>query len=193
MSKLSLPSKVSTPTEYPYYTNPRPLPSKQPAKKKLTEAAKTFRAADDDPDRELLLAAFAAQTAIDWPDLVALVDGSCGSLYEMPVRAVITAVERSLGESRASDELRAALERCRKPLTGMNLDSAGRKLVARIDAMRCATPSRGLELEPVDAWTCAMQDELETMPEAARAAWGGNMLSISLNVWSASFSLPIRL
>jgi hypothetical protein len=48
---------------------------KQPSKKKLTDAAKGFVALDDDPDRELLLAAFAAQSAIDWPALDALVGG----------------------------------------------------------------------------------------------------------------------
>jgi hypothetical protein len=31
-----------------------------------------YLAVDDDPDRPLLLAAFAAQDAIDWPDLEAL-------------------------------------------------------------------------------------------------------------------------
>jgi len=46
---------------------------KQPSKKKLTDAAEAFRNTDDDPDRELLLAAFAAQSAIGWPDLDALV------------------------------------------------------------------------------------------------------------------------
>jgi len=44
----------------------------QPPKKKLESAAKAFRGGDD-PDRELLLAAFAAQEAIDWPDLDALI------------------------------------------------------------------------------------------------------------------------
>jgi hypothetical protein len=44
-----------------------------PPKKKLSEAAQAFRAKDDDADRELLLAAFAAQSAIDWPDLDGLV------------------------------------------------------------------------------------------------------------------------
>jgi len=46
---------------------------KQPSKKKLGDAVKSFRAADDDSDRELLLGAFAAQGAIDWPTLDALV------------------------------------------------------------------------------------------------------------------------
>ena len=48
---------------------------KQPSKKKLTDAAKGCVAVDDDPDRDLLLAAFAAQSAIDWPALDALVGG----------------------------------------------------------------------------------------------------------------------
>ena len=41
-------------------------------KAKLTKATKAFRTKDDDADRELLLAAFAAQSSIDWPDLDAL-------------------------------------------------------------------------------------------------------------------------
>jgi hypothetical protein len=44
-----------------------------PPKAKLTKVAKAFRDKDDDADRGLLLAAFAAQSAIDWPDLEALV------------------------------------------------------------------------------------------------------------------------
>jgi len=44
-----------------------------PSKKKLQSATKAFREAGDDPDRPLLLAAFASQDAIDWPDLDALV------------------------------------------------------------------------------------------------------------------------
>ena len=43
-----------------------------PAQAKLAEDCASFRGADDDPDRELLLRAFAAQDAIDWPDLEAL-------------------------------------------------------------------------------------------------------------------------
>ena len=46
---------------------------KQPSKKKLGDATKSFRETDDDPDRELLLAAFAAQSAIEWPALDVLV------------------------------------------------------------------------------------------------------------------------
>jgi hypothetical protein len=45
----------------------------QPPKAKLAKAVKAFRKQDDGADRELLLAAFAAQSAIDWPDLEALV------------------------------------------------------------------------------------------------------------------------
>jgi hypothetical protein len=37
----------------------------------LGETIDAFLAADDDPDRRLLLAAFAAQEAIDWPVLEA--------------------------------------------------------------------------------------------------------------------------
>lgn len=46
-----------------------------PEKAALEKAVSEYRARDDDPDRELLLRAFAAQTAIDWPDLDALLDG----------------------------------------------------------------------------------------------------------------------
>lgn len=40
----------------------------------LTEAVKRFRTGDDPEERELLLRAFAAQSAIDWPDLDALLE-----------------------------------------------------------------------------------------------------------------------
>jgi hypothetical protein len=40
-----------------------------PEDAKLDEAVAAFRAADDDPDRELLMQAFAAQEAIEWPSL----------------------------------------------------------------------------------------------------------------------------
>jgi len=40
-----------------------------PAEKKLREAVEGFRAAGDDPDRELLMRAFAAQDAVEWPVL----------------------------------------------------------------------------------------------------------------------------
>ena len=42
---------------------------KPPPAKKLRESARSFVAKEDDPDRDLLLRAFAAQSAIDWPDL----------------------------------------------------------------------------------------------------------------------------
>jgi hypothetical protein len=45
---------------------------KQPAKAALGKAVKAFLAVDDDPNRDLLLAAFAAQNSIDWPQLEAL-------------------------------------------------------------------------------------------------------------------------
>ena len=41
----------------------------QPDEGKLAEAADAFLAADDDPDRDLLLRAFAAQDAVEWPAL----------------------------------------------------------------------------------------------------------------------------
>lgn len=41
----------------------------QPEKAKLDAAVDAFLAVDEDPDRLLLLAAFAAQDAVDWPDL----------------------------------------------------------------------------------------------------------------------------
>ena len=47
-----------------------------PKKATLEKAHKAFLAADDDADRPLLISAFAAQSAIDWPDLEALLDGA---------------------------------------------------------------------------------------------------------------------
>lgn len=47
----------------------RPAPPPDDA---LREAVRKFRGADGDPDRELLLRAFAAQDAIEWPHLDAL-------------------------------------------------------------------------------------------------------------------------
>jgi hypothetical protein len=44
----------------------------QPADETLREAARAFLAADDDPDRPVLLRAFAAQEAVAWPALEAL-------------------------------------------------------------------------------------------------------------------------
>ncbi|MBW2495138.1 MAG: hypothetical protein JRE43_10340 [Deltaproteobacteria bacterium] len=46
-----------------------------PEKAALQKARDTFCKAGDDADRALLLRAFAAQSAIDWPDLEALLDG----------------------------------------------------------------------------------------------------------------------
>jgi hypothetical protein len=42
-----------------------------PATAELKKAVRTFLGKADDPDRRLLLAAFAAQEAIEWPDLEA--------------------------------------------------------------------------------------------------------------------------
>ncbi len=44
-----------------------------PDEDKLGKAVETYRGQDDDPDRELLLRAFASQSAIDWPALDALI------------------------------------------------------------------------------------------------------------------------
>jgi hypothetical protein len=44
----------------------------QPGESDLRAAVETFRTKEDDPDRELLLNAFAAQAAIEWPVLDAL-------------------------------------------------------------------------------------------------------------------------
>jgi hypothetical protein len=45
-----------------------------PDSKKLGAAVEAFRAGDDPEEREILLQAFAAQTAIDWPELDALIE-----------------------------------------------------------------------------------------------------------------------
>jgi hypothetical protein len=45
----------------------------EPSSEKLLTVVKEFRAKDDDPNRELLLQAFAAQSAIDWPVLDGLI------------------------------------------------------------------------------------------------------------------------
>ena len=45
-----------------------------PKKAALQKARDAFCKADDDADRSLLLSAFAAQSAIEWPDLEALLD-----------------------------------------------------------------------------------------------------------------------
>lgn len=48
----------------------------QPPRPQLEEAVKSFLAGDGAEDRELLLRAFAAQSAIDWPDLAATFEDS---------------------------------------------------------------------------------------------------------------------
>jgi len=45
-----------------------------PDASELASKVEAFRAASDDPDRELLLRSFAAQAAVDWPPLDALLD-----------------------------------------------------------------------------------------------------------------------
>lgn len=46
----------------------------QPPAAKLRESVQAFREGDDPDQRELLLQAFAAQSAIDWPELDALLE-----------------------------------------------------------------------------------------------------------------------
>ena len=45
----------------------------QPPETELAAAVAKYRGAGDDPDRDLLLRAFAAQSAVDWPALDALI------------------------------------------------------------------------------------------------------------------------
>jgi hypothetical protein len=47
----------------------------EPDADKLQKAIDDFRAKDDDPDRDLLLKAFASQSAIEWPKLDAFIEG----------------------------------------------------------------------------------------------------------------------
>jgi hypothetical protein len=51
--------------------NPSP-----PEKEQLEEAVKKFLEGDDVEERQLLLRAFAAQSAVDWPDLTATFEDS---------------------------------------------------------------------------------------------------------------------
>lgn len=46
----------------------------EPAEAELAASVQSFLAADDDRDRSLLLRAFSAQSAVDWPKLDALLD-----------------------------------------------------------------------------------------------------------------------
>jgi hypothetical protein len=46
----------------------------EPAENDLTASVRAFLAADDDRDRNLLLRAFSAQSAVDWPKLDAFLD-----------------------------------------------------------------------------------------------------------------------
>ena len=50
----------------------------EPPAEQLASIVKDFRGRDDDPDRELLLQAFAAQSAIDWPKLDGLIASEQG-------------------------------------------------------------------------------------------------------------------
>jgi hypothetical protein len=77
-----------------------------PAEKKLRAAVEGFRAAGDDPDRDLLLSAFAAQDAIEWPVLDALLGGG------QPAAAAAGATEKP---EKAPTKPKAAARRARKP------------------------------------------------------------------------------
>jgi hypothetical protein len=58
-----------------------------PAEKKLRAAVERFRGAADDRDRELLLRAFAAQDAIEWPVLDVLLWGEAAAPSAKPAPA----------------------------------------------------------------------------------------------------------
>ena len=57
-----------------------------PAEKKLREAVQAFRAAGDDADRDLLMRAFAAQDAVEWPVLEALLGGEVPAPAPAPAK-----------------------------------------------------------------------------------------------------------
>ena len=78
-----------------------------PADKKLRDAVDRFRAAGDDADRDLLLRAFAAQDAIEWPVLDALLAG--------PQAAAPTAASPASKVQDAPASAKPAPRRARKP------------------------------------------------------------------------------
>ena len=78
-----------------------------PADKKLRDAVEGFRAAGEDADRELLLRAFAAQDAIEWPVLDALLTG--------PVAAAPPAAPARAKTEAAPSKAKPAPRRARKP------------------------------------------------------------------------------
>jgi len=103
-------------------------------------------------------------------DLVALVKAIHGSVHSMPTRSVLTAVEKALAGARPSEPLASALERLRDALG--TADANSRRVCGRIEVLLAEPSAGGLLLERVDAWTCAMQDEIDVMPAARREAWG---------------------
>lgn len=78
-----------------------------PSEKKLRDAVASFRGASDDRDRELLLRAFAAQDAVEWPVLDALLTGA-------PVPAAKPAASPAAAASPARKPA-AKARRTRKP------------------------------------------------------------------------------
>ena len=103
-------------------------------------------------------------------DLVALVNRVAQKPHYLPTRPIVSAVEKARKDQTPSPPLRAALKALRGAVG--HYESWTRKLQLRIDALLAEPSAQGLMLEPVDAWTCAMQDELDAMPESSRAAWG---------------------
>jgi hypothetical protein len=71
-----------------------------PSEKKLRDAVARFRAADSDPDRELLLRAFAAQDAVEWPVLEQLLAAPSAEAAAEPKPAAKPAAPRRGGRKR---------------------------------------------------------------------------------------------
>ena len=80
-----------------------------PPEKKLREAVSQFRGAADDPDRDLLVRAFAAQDAVEWPVLDALLTGA-GPPVEKPAEKPAARVEKP-----AAAKPKTAPRKARKP------------------------------------------------------------------------------
>jgi hypothetical protein len=84
----------------------------QPAEKKLRAAVESFRGAGDDPDRDLLLRAFAAQDAVEWPVLDALFVGG-----EPAAAAEPAAPERAPAQKPKTEKAKAEKSKAEKPKT----------------------------------------------------------------------------
>jgi hypothetical protein len=86
----------------------------QPAEKKLRAAVESFRAADD-PDRDLLLRAFAAQDAVEWPVLDALLAGGEPAAAAEPAAPERAPAQKAKTEKRKAEKPKTAARRSRKP------------------------------------------------------------------------------